>query len=70
MRGVPCAPGLQEAGESLWLRGLITQEEFDFDTAPDGWNRESDVFNKHPKYFLAPLDFFFLLPPQTEKQAY
>lgn len=52
----------------LWLYGLITQtEEFDFATAPDCWNRKSDVFNKYPKYFLAPLNFFFPSPNRKKK---
>ena len=58
----PCGRGWGvKGGGGGWLYGIITRKKksFDFYTAPDCWKRKSDVFNKYPKYFLAPLDFFF-----------
>lgn len=60
----------EEAQEPRQVPALCCQpmqgQEFDFQTAPHCWKLgKRDVLNKYPKYFLAPLGFFFFL---TEKQ--
>lgn len=60
----------EEAQEPRQVPALCCQpmqgQEFDFQTAPHCWKLgKRDVLNKYPKYFLAPLGFFFFFNRKT-----
>lgn len=70
-----CAPGPQEAREAKETMEVLAPRyhtqvrELDLYTAPDCWKLiQSDVLNKYPKYFLAPLDLKNQKKRQKKKQ--